>query len=138
MTREGLVFGTSDEGDSYRLLFESAAIYVDFAGDPESPIVQISSPLVMEVPLEGQRDRLLARLNDLNTSYRYIKLFLQGDTIVASYAIPGRNLHRDDFSRAMEVTSSLAEMLDDTLMLEFGGERSVDVIEWDADVEDGS
>jgi len=37
MTREGLVFATNDEGDSYRLLFDSAAIYVDFSPDPYDP-----------------------------------------------------------------------------------------------------
>ncbi len=136
MTREGLVYGVSDEGDSYRLLFDSAAVYVDFAGGEDNPVVQLSSPLVMDVPLEGQRDAILARINDINSRYRYIKLGLNGDIIAASLAIPGRNLDGADFSRAMSTMVALAEMLDDALTIEFGGERSVDVLQWDTDDEE--
>ncbi len=135
MTREGYVYGLSDAGDCYRLLFDSAAIYVDFQGEDDDPIIQLSSPLVTGVPLEGQRDAILARLNELNSAYRYIKLYLQDDEIVASHAVPARNLDGGDFTRAMEVVVSLSEMLDDTLMIEFGGERSVDILEWDRDDE---
>jgi Putative bacterial sensory transduction regulator len=138
MTREGFVFGTDDEGTSYRLLFDSAAVYVDFQGEEDDPIVQLNAPLVMKVPLEGQRSAILARLNELNNSYRYIKVYLEEDVIVASYAIPGLNLDGGDFTRAMEVVVALSEMLDDTLMIEFGGERSVDILQWDrGDEEDG-
>ncbi len=130
MTREGLVFATNDEGDSYRLLFDSAAIYVDFSPDPHDPIVKLHSPLIMNVPLEGQRDRVLRRLNDINCKYRYLKVHLRGDTIIAQYAIPGRNLDGEDFARAMKMMVSLCEMLDDSLMVELGGDRSLDVLRW--------
>jgi hypothetical protein len=130
MTREGLVFSSNDEGDAYQLLFDSAAIYVNFAGTQDAPIVKLHSPLVMDVPPEGQRDGILARLNEINMKYRYLKLYLADDIIVAHYAIPGANLDGADFSRAMRMMVSLCEMLDDSLMVQFGGNRSVDVIGW--------
>lgn len=136
MAREGLVFGMNDEDRSYRLLFDSIALYVDFQGEDDDPIIQLNSPLVMEVPLEGQRDAILARLNDINGRYRYIKTYLQDDVLVASYAIPARNLDGADFMRALEMVVSLAEMLDDSLMIEFGGKRSVDILQWDSDDEE--
>jgi|GEM_PF-3368290 len=130
MAREGLVFSSNEKEDAYQLLFDSAAVYVNFAGSPDTPIVKLSSPLVMDVPLDGQRDQILARLNEINMKYRYLKLYLGDDIIIAHYAIPGTNLDGEDFSRAMRMMVSLCEMLDDSLMVEFGGQRSVDVIGW--------
>ena len=131
MAREGLSADWDEETGDHRLFFESAMILVSVMGDDDRPVVKIHSPLLFDVDYAGNRAAILARLNNINGKYRFLKTYLLGSNVVSHYSMPAVNLDAEDFMRAMELMVRLSEELDDTLMIELGGRRAVDVMEDD-------
>lgn len=131
MAREGLKVIWDDETGDHRLFFDSAMILVTVEGDDDHPAVKIHCPMLFQVDAEGNRAAILARLNHLNGRYRFLKTYLLGSTVVSHYSMPAKELDAEDFSRALQLMVRVSEELDDTLMLELGGRRAVDVMEDD-------
>lgn len=130
MAREGLNFDWDDNAGDHRLFFDSAMILVTVLGE-DDPAVKIHCPMLFDVDVAGNRAAVLARLNNLNGRYRFLKTYLHGSTVVSHYSMPAGELDAEDFATALEMVVRLSEELDDTLMIELGGRRAVDVMEDD-------
>ena len=131
MTREGLKVLWNEETGDHQLFFDSTMILVTVDGDDDAPAVKIHCPMLFDVDAVGNRAAILARLNNINGHYRFLKTYLLGSHVVSSYAMPAGDLNAEDFSTALAMMVRLSEELDDTLMSEIGGRRAIDVMEED-------
>jgi len=101
------------------LRFGSAAVYVRVMGAP--PFVRMFSPVLEDV---DENDRLLDRLNELNTEMRFARFFVvEGRVIVAAemFVAPFVAEHVSD---ACVQLGSLADEMGGTLQKEFGGRKA--------------
>jgi len=105
-----------DEDGDIRVRFGSALAFVRVLEDP--PLVRVYSPVLAS--LEGD-DRILERLNAINSQLHLARLIFVHGTIFAVVDLPSEPLVPVHVVRACTVLGQLADDLDDLLQAEFGG-----------------
>lgn len=116
LTRGG---AQEDEDGDFTLSVGSARVFIRVMSD--MPAISVFSPFLMDVPVTAQT---VARVNELNPSLRFVKVFLMGDTLIAAH-----ELHADPFNwqhvhQAIVGVLHIADELDDQLQKELGGTLS--------------
>jgi hypothetical protein len=116
----------SAHGDEYALRFSSALLLVGFAQMGALTVVTLRAPVLRDVPLEGQRDFVLARLNDLNCASHFGKwaLYEEEGVVALEYDLLGDYLQENELMAALTTLARFADQQDDILQRRLGGERS--------------
>lgn len=134
--REDLAFQTHPEGDGYRLLFGSAAVFVSFHEWQDGVAITVSSPIVQDIDESGPGAAvMLNTLNELNRSHRFLKFVYDDGTLLAVCDLLGDALQAKELLNAVFIVAAAADELDDTLVEQVGGKRYEDLLE-ELDVED--
>jgi len=135
--REELSFQTHPEGDGYRLLFGSAAVFIAFADWQDGVAITVTSPVLQDIDPEGPGAALaLNRLNELNRSHRFVKFVFDDGTLLAVCDLLGDSLQARELLNAVYVVAAAADSLDDPLLDDIGGKRYEDILEETEDVEE--
>jgi len=95
----------------------STAVYVRLM-DEEPPTLQVFSPLLQGVQKSPE---LLERLNEINGSVRFARLFWAADKVVVAAELDAETLDKEEIRTAVDVVSGVADDLDDQLRTDFGG-----------------
>lgn len=78
----------------------------------------------------GVTPELMRRLLRLNATIHFGAFgLIFDDTVVFGHAIAGANLDRNEFEASLKMVAAVADHYDDELKAEFGGSRSVDLLE---------
>jgi len=123
LTEEGLRFQTAQDGSSYRLLFGSAAVFIDFqAWQDDSVVITLHSPVLQDIDGESVgAAQALNILNDLNRQFFFVK-FIYGDgTLFAEYDLLGETLQAGELVNGIFEVAGAADRLDDQLAEQLGG-----------------
>lgn len=139
MLREELHFATSRDGRSYRLLFGSAAVFVNFdRWLEESVAIIVSSPIVQGIDPESPGGAQAFNLvNHLNATHYFVKFTFQHGILSARYDLLGDNLQAAELRNAIYAVASAANRLDDDLAEQLGGKAYETVMEeWSVEESD--
>jgi hypothetical protein len=98
------------------LRFGSAVVVVRVLGDP--PYVRVFSPVLTNVEVD---DRLVDRINELNSEVRNLRLFVRDGTVFAATEVFSSPFVAEHLSGACWQLGSLADEIDEMLQKEFGG-----------------
>ena len=139
LVREGLNFQTAKDGNSYRLLFGSAAVFINFREwDGDSVVITVHSPVLQDIdPGSPGAALALNRLNELNRRHFFVKFVFTKDTLIVDYDLLGDRLQAPELLNAVYTVAAVADDLDDKLVVELGGKRYEDVMqEWESEEEE--
>src|ERR1700759_5768380 len=75
LVREGLRYQTSEDGRTYRLLFGSAAVFIDFdTWQDDGVVISVHSPILQDIHAESAgAAQALNMLNDRNRAFSLLK-----------------------------------------------------------------
>jgi hypothetical protein len=108
----------SESGD-LSLRFGSAAVLVRVLDGP--PCVRMFSPVLEDVE---ENDRLLDRLNELNSEIRFVRFFVVEGKVIIGAELFVAPVVADHVTRACLHAGRLADEIGGTLQKEFGGRRA--------------
>lgn len=138
LVREDLNFETREDGRAYRLLFGSAAVFIEF--DPWQDggvVISVSAPILQDIDVAGPgAAAAMNRLNSLNREHRFLKFTYDDGVLAAGCELLGDTLQAPELLNAIFVTAAAADQLDDALREEVGGktyEAALDDWAFDAD-----
>ena len=138
--REDFKFSMASDGSNYRLLFGSAAVFLDFYSwaDGDSVLIKVSSPVVLEIdPESAGAAEAYNILNDLNHHHMLVKFRIADNTLIAEYDMLGDALQAIELRNAILTVASAADELDDDLADRLGGKRyDTKLEEWTTELED--
>lgn len=125
LVREDLSFATHEDGDSYRLLFNEDAVFIDFApwGSDHVRIAVVCPAVQGIAPETAGHVAALARANELNQDHGFVKWVLDGDTLSAVYDLLGDHLQAGELLNAVYTLAHTVNMVAEELVLVTGGER---------------
>jgi Putative bacterial sensory transduction regulator len=130
LVREDFRFTTSKDRRSYRLLFDSAAVFIDFDTWQEGVVVTVHSPVLQGIDEDGPGAAVaLNRLNELNRRHFFTKFTFANGTLVAEYDLLGDQLKAVELVNAIVVVAAAADRLDDELREDLGGKPYVELLE---------
>ena len=123
LVREGLRYQMSEDGRTYRLLFGSAAVFIDFeAWQDDSVVISVHSPVLQDIdPESAGAAQALNLLNDLNRSFFFVKFTFRDGILVARYDLLGDTLQAGELVNALYEIAGAADRLDDELADALGG-----------------
>jgi hypothetical protein len=123
LVREGLRYQMSEDGRTYRLLFGSAAVFIDFdKWQDDSVVITVHSPVVQDIhPESAGAAQALHLLNDLNRSFFFEKFTYREGIRVARYDLSGETLQAGELVNALFEVAGAADQLDDKLAAALGG-----------------
>ena len=137
LIREDLKFQSAPEGDGYRLLFGSTAVFIAFTPWRDGVAITVSAPILQEIDQASPGAALLLnRLNELNMDHRFLKFVYDDGALVAVYDLLGDRLQAAELLNAVYLVAAAADHLDDQLVEEIGGMRFEDVLEEIEDIEE--
>jgi hypothetical protein len=122
LDRYEINFHIADTGRQFLARFGSAGVFIDVADDGDRTIVVVHAPILQELELaDDARPRLLERLNQVNESSRYVKVYVRESIIHAECALLADDLQATDLMNAVYTIAEAADQLDDELAQDFGG-----------------
>jgi hypothetical protein len=123
LVREGLRYQMSSDGRTYRLLFGSAAVFIDFdAWQDDGVVITVHSPILQDIhPESPGAAHALNLLNDLNRSFFFVKFTFREGILVARYDLLGDSLQAGELVNALFEIAGAADRLDDELADALGG-----------------
>jgi hypothetical protein len=123
LVREGLRYQMSADGRTYRLLFGSAAVFIDFdQWQDDSVVISVHSPVLQDIhPESAGAAHALNILNDLNRSFFFVKFTFRDGILVARYDLLGDTLQAVELVNALYEIAGAADRLDDELADALGG-----------------
>jgi hypothetical protein len=123
LVREGLRFQVSEDGRTHRLLFGSAAVFVDFNDwQDDSVVITVHSPVLQDIhPESAGAAQALNMLNDLNRSFFFVKFTYREGILIARYDLLGETLQAGELVNALYEIAGAADRLDDELAAVLGG-----------------
>lgn len=137
LIREDLKFQSAPDGDGYRLLFGSTAVFIAFTPWRDGVAITVSAPILQEIDQASPGAALLLnRLNELNMDHRFLKFVYDDGALVAVYDLLGDRLQAAELLNAVYLVAAAADHLDDELVDEIGGMRFEDVLEEIEDIEE--
>lgn len=137
LVREELKFQTAPDGEGYRLLFGSTAVFIAFSPWRDGVSITVSAPILQDIdPSSPGAATLLNRLNELNMNHRFLKFVYDDGALIAVYDLLGDRLQAAELLNAVYIVAAAADHLDDELIDEIGGKRFEDVLEEIEEIED--
>src|SRR3954468_7750579 len=123
LVREGLRFHMSADGATYRLLFGSAAVFIDFdTWQDDSVVITVHSPVLQDIhPESAGAAQALNLLNDLNRSFYFVKFTFRDGILIARYDLLGDALQAVELVNALYEIAGAADRLDEELAGALGG-----------------
>jgi hypothetical protein len=123
LTREGLKFQAAQDGRSYRLMFGSAAVFIDFQSwQDDSVVITLHSPMLQDIDPESVgAAQALNILNDLNRKFFFVKFIYGEGTLFAEYDLLGETLQPGELVNALFEVAGAADNLDEQLAELLGG-----------------
>lgn len=130
LVREGLAFETRDDGRGYRLMFDSAAVFIGFSPWRDGTVITLSSPILQDIdPGSPGAAAALNRINRLNNNSFFTKFVFDDGALIVEYDILADRLQSGELMNALSVVATSAEVLDDELVDEIGGKPFRTVLE---------
>ena len=137
LVREDLKFQMAPDGEGYRLLFGSAAVFISFMPWRDGVSITVSSPVLQDIDAtDPGAAAALNRLNELNLNHRFLKFVFDDGALMAIYDLLGDRLQAAELLNAVYVVAAAADHLDDELIDEIGGKRFEDVLDEIEDLEE--
>ena len=133
LVREGLRFHMSADGRTHRLLFGSAAVFIDFnEWQDDSVVITVHSPVLQDIDsASAGAAQALNMLNDLNRSFFFVKFTYREGILIARYDLLGETLQSGEMVNALYEIAGAADRLDDELAEVLGGKPyEVKAEEW--------
>ncbi|RKQ87683.1 putative sensory transduction regulator [Solirubrobacter pauli] len=123
LVSEGLRYHVSGDGRTYRLRFDSAAVFIDFREwQDDSVVIIVHSPVLQDIdPASPGAAQALNLLNDLNRSFFFVKFTFRDGVLVARYDLLGESLQTGELVNAIYEIAGAADRLDDELADALGG-----------------
>jgi hypothetical protein len=123
LVREGLRYSMSEDGCTHRLLFGSAAVFVDFNDwQDDSVVITVHSPVLQDIdPESAGAAAALNLLNDLNRAHFFAKFTFRDGILIARYDLLGETLQAGELINAVYEIAGAADRLDDELSTTLGG-----------------
>lgn len=123
LVREGLKYHVSGDGRTYRLRFDSAAVFIDFREwQDDSVVIIVHSPVLQDIhPDSAGAAQALNLLNDLNRSFFFVKFTYRDGVLIARYDLLGESLQAGELVNAVYEIAGAADRLDDELSEALGG-----------------
>jgi len=123
LVSEGLRYHASGDGRTYRLRFDSAAVFIDFREwQDDSVVIIVHSPVLQDIDPESPgAAQALNLLNDLNRSFFFVKFTFRDGVLVARYDLLGESLQTGELVNAIYEIAGAADRLDDELADALGG-----------------
>jgi hypothetical protein len=123
LVREGLRYQVSADGETYRLLFGSAAVFIDFdTWQDDSVVITVHSPVLQDIhPESAGAAQALNLLNELNRSFFFVKFTFRDGILIARYDLLGETLQAGELVNALYEIAGAADRLDDELAGLLGG-----------------
>lgn len=100
---------------------KGSALYIVRLLDQDPPLVQIYSVLVAGVK---QSEKLLERINEINTDSFFGRTFLVDDRVILATELLAETLDKVEMENACLAIGNVADKYDTALKAEFGGETS--------------
>jgi len=127
LVREGLRYETAADGRTYRLRFESAAVFIDFRPwQDDSVVIIVHSPVLQDIdPESAGAAQTLNMLNELNRSFFFVKFTYRDGILIARYDLLGETLQAGELINAIYEIAGAADRLDDELAMSLGGKPYV-------------
>lgn len=130
LVREGLPFETRDDGRGYRLIFDSAAVFIGFSPWRDGTVITLSSPILQDIDPESPgAAAALNRVNRLNNNSFFTKFVFDDGALIVEYDLLADRLQAGELMNALSVVATSAEVLDDELVDELGGKAFRTVLE---------
>jgi len=136
LVREGLRYHMSVDGRTHRLLFGSAAVFIDFnEWQDDSVVITVHSPVLQDIDsVSAGAAQALNMLNDLNRSFFFVKFTYRDGSLIARYDLLGETLQAGELVNALFEIAGAADRLDDELADVLGGKPyEVKAEEWSGD-----
>jgi hypothetical protein len=133
LVREGLRYQMSEDGRTYRLLFGSAAVFIDWDDwQDDGVVITVHSPVLQDIdPESAGAAQALNLLNDLNRSFFFVKFTFRDGILIARYDLLGNTLQAGELLNALYEIAGAADRLDDELASSIGGKPyEVKLKEW--------
>ena len=133
LVREGLRYHMSVDGRTHRLLFGSAAVFIDFnEWQDDSVVITVHSPVLQDIdPSSAGAAQALTMLNDLNRSFFFVTFTYREGILIARYDLLGETLQSGEMVNALYEIAGAADRLDDELAEVLGGKPyEVKAEEW--------
>ena len=131
LSKEGIHFDSREDGNEYRVRFDSAYVFVSFEERADTIVVSLRCPLLQEVDeVVAGREKLLTAVNDLNGSIMFGKACWYADRklVELEHYLRGNDLQAKDLIHALRTLASTAEERDDAMQKDLGtGKRGSDV-----------
>lgn len=123
LVREELRYQVSGDGRTYRLRFDSAAVFIDFQQwQDDSVVIIVHSPVLQDIhPESAGAAQALNILNDLNRSFFFVKFTYRDGVLIARYDLLGESLQAGELVNAIYEIAGAADRLDDELAEALGG-----------------
>ena len=123
LVQEQLRYQISADGQTYRLLFGSAAVFIDFdAWQDDSVVITVHSPVLQDIdPESAGAAQALNLLNELNRSFFFVKFTFRDGILIARYDLLGETLQAGELVNALYEVAGAADRLDDELADHLGG-----------------
>ena len=139
LVREGLKYHMSADGQTHRLLFGSAAVFIDFNDwQDDSVVITVHSPVLQDIhPESAGAAQALNLLNDLNRSFFFVKFTFRDGILIARYDLLGESLQAGELINALYEIAGAADRLDDELAEALGGKPyDAKLSEWSSRLDD--
>ena len=133
LVREGLRYSMTEDGRTYRLLFGSAAVFIDFdTWQDDGVVITVHSPVLQDIhPESAGAAQALNMLNALNRSFFFVKFTYRDGILIARYDLLGETLQAGELVNALYEIAGAADRLDDELAEVLGGKPyEVKAEEW--------
>ena len=114
----------SGDGRTYRLRFDSAAVFIDFREwQDDSVVIIVHSPVLQDIDPASSPGaaHALNLLNDLNRSFFFVKFTFRDGVLIARYDLLGETLQAGELVNAIYEIAGAADRLDDELADSLGG-----------------
>jgi hypothetical protein len=123
LVREGLRYSMSEDGRTHRMLFGSAAVFIDFNDwQDDSVVITVHSPVLQDIdPESAGAAAALNLLNDLNRAHFFAKFTFRDGILIARYDLLGETLQAGELINAVYEIAGAADRLDDELSTTLGG-----------------
>ena len=123
LVREGLRYSMAEDRRTHRLLFGSAAVFIDFNDwQDDSVVITVHSPVLQDIdPESAGGAAALNLLNDLNRSFFFVKFTFRDGILIARYDLLGETLQAGELINAIYEIAGAADRLDDELSDKLGG-----------------
>ena len=139
LVREGLRYSTTADGRTHRLLFGSAAVFIDFdTWQDDSVVITVHSPVLQDIhPESAGAAQALNLLNELNRSFFFVKFTFRDGILIARYDLLGETLQAGELVNALYEIAGAADRLDDELAETLGGKPyEMKLGEWSSRLDD--